>query len=403
LGSVAEDEEDSDESESETSTAPQEERDFLTNPYWIEDPDLKKGEVDYLSSAEILFWKDLIDKYLYPIDQNKDEQARIAKDLKELRDSSVFAFFMINALFVLIVFLLQLNKDSLHIKWPLGVKTNITYDETTQEVHISKEYLQLEPIGLVFVFFFALILVIQFTAMLFHRFGTLAHILASTELNLTCQKKAEDLSQDALIDKHAVEIVKNLQRLQGIDGDYDNDSGSGPDRIARRRTVHNLEKASKPRRQIGTLDVAFKKRFLKLTAEEANSHGNGLFTRQLSMRRETIRALEHRKNSVMAEKRKSQMQTLGAHNEYGMTGSQPAVVRPARPSLAGSVVNIKDVFDMSNGGPHAIYGANPEQQIYGVAAGNLNQGYEHVLEEDERNSLRLTPRNQVSWSNTNGR
>lgn len=64
----------SDESESETSTAPQEERDFLTNPYWIEDPDLKKGEVDYLSSAEILFWKDLIDKYLYPIDQNKDEQ-----------------------------------------------------------------------------------------------------------------------------------------------------------------------------------------------------------------------------------------------------------------------------------------------------------------------------------------
>lgn len=130
--------------------------------------------------------------------------------------------------------------------------------------------------------------------MLFHRFGTLSHILASTELNFCCNKKAEELSQDALIDKvykflftlklltnkpifflngtqkHAVEIVKNLQRLQGIDGDYDNDSGSGPDRIARRRTVHNLEKASKPRRQIGTLDVAFKKRFLKLTADENN-------------------------------------------------------------------------------------------------------------------------------------
>lgn len=67
-----------------------------------------------------------------------------------------------------------------------------------------------------------------------------------------------------------MEIVKNLQRLQGIDGDYDNDSGSGPDRIARRRTVHNLDKASKPRRQIGTLDVAFKKRFLQLTADENN-------------------------------------------------------------------------------------------------------------------------------------
>lgn len=68
------------------------------------------------------------------------------------------------------------------------------------QVHISKEYLQLEPIGLVFVFFFALILVIQFTAMLFHRFGTLSHILASTELNF-CKKKSEDLTQDQLIDK----------------------------------------------------------------------------------------------------------------------------------------------------------------------------------------------------------
>lgn len=54
--------------------------------------------------------------------------------MKELRNSSVFGFFMINALFVLIVFLLQLNKDNIHVKWPLGVKTNITYDETTQEV-----------------------------------------------------------------------------------------------------------------------------------------------------------------------------------------------------------------------------------------------------------------------------
>lgn len=286
------------------------------------------------------------------------------------------------------------------------------------QVHISKEYLQLEPIGLVFVFFFALILVIQFTAMLFHRFGTLAHILASTELNLTCQKKPEELSQDALIDKvsfvflkkknygffiyfflqHAVEIVKNLQRLQGIDGDYDNDSGSGPDRIARRRTVHNLEKASKPRRQIGTLDVAFKKRFLKLTAEE-NQNGNPLFTRQLSMRRETIRALEVRKNSVMAEKRKSQMQTLGANNEYGVTGN---VNRPImRPSIAGSVINIKEVFDMNGGPGSQIYGSTGGQ-IYGTT-GNVNQGYEHVLDEEDRNSLRLTPRNPTQWNNTNGR
>lgn len=142
-----------------------------------------------------------------------------------------------------------------------------------------------------------------------------------------------------------MEIVKNLQRLQGIDGDYDNDSGSGPDRIARRKTIQNLDKAAKPRRQIGTLDVAFKKRFLQLTADDNNpsecdsnrfivwifsgsticpisfATGTPILTRQMTMRRETIRALEVRKNSVMAERRKSQMQTLGANNEYGVAAA----------------------------------------------------------------------------------
>lgn len=41
---------------------------------------------------------------------------------------------MINALFVLIVFLLQLNKDNLHVKWPISARINVTYDEVTQEV-----------------------------------------------------------------------------------------------------------------------------------------------------------------------------------------------------------------------------------------------------------------------------
>lgn len=52
----------------------QEQRDDLINPYWIEDPDLKKGEVDFLSQGELQFWKDLLAKYLYPIDANKEEQ-----------------------------------------------------------------------------------------------------------------------------------------------------------------------------------------------------------------------------------------------------------------------------------------------------------------------------------------
>ena len=51
------------------------------------------------------------------------------KMLKDLRNLVVFAFFMMNALFVLVIFLLQLSKDVLHIRWPFGVKANITFDD----------------------------------------------------------------------------------------------------------------------------------------------------------------------------------------------------------------------------------------------------------------------------------
>lgn len=77
LGAVAEEGENGDlsDSESETaSTVPHNKRDDLVNPYWIEDPDVRKGEVEFLNSNESQFWKDLLEKYLYPIDEDKDEK-----------------------------------------------------------------------------------------------------------------------------------------------------------------------------------------------------------------------------------------------------------------------------------------------------------------------------------------
>ena len=44
---------------------------------------------------------------------------------------------MFNALFVLIVFMLTLNKDILHIDWPFGVKTNITITDDNQVLLLS--------------------------------------------------------------------------------------------------------------------------------------------------------------------------------------------------------------------------------------------------------------------------
>lgn len=240
-------------------------RDDLQNPFWIEDKMLKNGDVAYLHPQEIHFWKELIEKYLYPIDSNKEHQAKIALELKELRNRSVFSFFMLNSLFVLVVFLLQLNKDILHIDWPWGVRENITFIPETNEIRIDKEFLEMEPIGLVFVVFFGLILIIQIVGMLFHRFGTLSHILASVELNC-CNQKIEDISDDAFLDKNAVKIALQLQKLKGIDEDDKSDDSKYGNCVDRRKTIQNLVKRQQQKHRIGTLDVAFRKRFMNITA-----------------------------------------------------------------------------------------------------------------------------------------
>jgi len=303
-------------------TEPQEERDDLINPFWIEDRELGRGEVDYLSGAEIQFWKDLIEKYLHPLDADKQKQAKITAGLKELRDKSVFFFAVFNALFVLIVFMLTLNKDVLHIDWPFGVKENFTLTDDGQII-VTKEYLHLEPIGIVLVFFFFAIVVIQFVAMLFHRFGTISHILASTDLNC-CKAKEDVLSDEALIEKNAVEIVKQMQRLKGLDDEYDSDSAAS-NRLQTRRTIHNLERTRQKKRAIGTLDVAFKKRFFALSGEEEAPGGATdakpsqtpiLGPKHHPMRRETIKALEHARDNLISERKQSKMQTLGASNPH---------------------------------------------------------------------------------------
>merc|ERR1711953_403614 len=245
----------------------------------------------------------------------------------ELRDKAVFFFAMFNALFVLIVFMLTLNKDILHIDWPFGVKTNITITDDNQ-VLVTKEYLHLEPIGIVLVFFFFAIVVIQFVAMPFHRFGTISHILASTELNC-CSKKDDVLTDQDLIEKNAVEIVKQMQRLRGLDGDYDSDSAAS-NRLAHRKTIQNLERTrNNKKRAIGTLDVAFKKRFFALSGEDEaplmdgqkQSSQTPILGAKLPMRRETLKAIEVARDNLISNlqnerKGGSKMQTLGASNPH---------------------------------------------------------------------------------------
>lgn len=56
----------------------------------------------------------------------------MAKDLRTLRNTIAFTFNMINVIYI--VFLLQSNKDILHINWLIGFKTNMTF--TPQEMEV---------------------------------------------------------------------------------------------------------------------------------------------------------------------------------------------------------------------------------------------------------------------------
>ncbi|CAK9292136.1 unnamed protein product [Gordionus sp. m RMFG-2023] len=217
---------------------------------WVNDKSLRKGELTEISQDEETFWKELIETYLYPLDEDEEHKIKIKSDLKSLRNKVILGFYMVNACFILIIFLLQLRKDKIYIVWPWGKKTsrllkdkeilkdNIEdtfYEEFSLEFleNSDKQYLKLEPIALVFLVVFMFLLITQFVAMLAHRFSTFQLILATTELSfLKCWNKKRGLSRfrsglrngksDAsyppqLTAEQAVALVRELQKLEGLD------------------------------------------------------------------------------------------------------------------------------------------------------------------------------------------
>ncbi|CAB3404677.1 unnamed protein product [Caenorhabditis bovis] len=275
---------------------------------WLADKTLKRAEREFIDPEEESFWTDVIDRYLSPLTMDSKEMDRLRAGLLALRNSYTVYFLMINVVFIISVLVLQIHKDCLNIEWPFGPKFNHTvktcygnHDNQNEDVWVMTR-LQLEPIGLVFLVFFVSILVIQFLAMICHRFGTLAHIIASTEL--FCFRKTMDrLSEDELVAQNAVEIAKELQQIRGIDEHTHQADMTIEDRgISRRRVVQNLESSrrSMMKQKTETLDAAFRKRFMALSSEQAPDAGFSARdnSKRLTLRKGTIRALEHRRDSL---------------------------------------------------------------------------------------------------------
>ena len=69
-----------------------------------------------LPPREVQFWYDLIERYLKPLEKDKEKEKLVTLGLKELRNQMVFSFLMINSIWVIMIFLMQDNKDILGIR-----------------------------------------------------------------------------------------------------------------------------------------------------------------------------------------------------------------------------------------------------------------------------------------------
>ena len=128
------------------------------------------GDVKKLKAKEVTFWKELIVKYLKPLEKNAEQEKKVAAGLLELRNSVAFSFVMVNLIWILIIFLLQSNKADLSIPWKIDPQhLNITYSKDDNEIYFKFDYLNLDPIGLSFMALFASVLLVQFIGMITHR------------------------------------------------------------------------------------------------------------------------------------------------------------------------------------------------------------------------------------------
>jgi hypothetical protein len=181
---------------------------------WITHPSLKDGPVRPLrSEKEKKFWKDLIARYLYPLDKNAKQQVKAASDLKQLRNNVVFGLLMGNAIWILILVQLMTLQERLepyYIRLPrinffmdTVVPTNTTENDdliteslvTSSVEHKSpkNEALKVEPFAFIYLIFFGIILCVQFIAMLIHRWSTVLHLVASCNLRSRSATPVEEM------------------------------------------------------------------------------------------------------------------------------------------------------------------------------------------------------------------
>uniref|UniRef100_A0A672R8E9 chitin synthase n=1 Tax=Sinocyclocheilus grahami TaxID=75366 RepID=A0A672R8E9_SINGR len=161
-------------------------------------------QVEKLSEDEQDFWNKLIERYLLPIQDNKAHLEEVTRELKSLRNKAVFLYFIINVLWIVATFFLQaIGTDVLSINIPKY------YPNGT----LAPDPLRVEPLSLMFLLSFALLLIIQFLAMLYHRVYTLIHVVSYRSTEKDYKEKDEEDEEEGLILGNPVNLTVTADDL----------------------------------------------------------------------------------------------------------------------------------------------------------------------------------------------
>ncbi|XP_044028475.1 chitin synthase chs-1-like [Siniperca chuatsi] len=145
---------------------------------------------DTLDQDEEQFFRDLTARYLEPLPEDKKKQKKMADELKELRNKISFVYFIFNALWLVATFTLQLLESTVFIQVP-KVDSNLQY---------TGQYIYIDPLGFMFILSFALLVLIQFLAMLYHRICTLIHYVAFLDTESKSEKQEQQQVTDDEVD-----------------------------------------------------------------------------------------------------------------------------------------------------------------------------------------------------------
>ena len=150
-----------------------------------------------LPPREVKFWYDLIEKYLKPLEKDKEKEKLVTLGLKELRNQMVFSFLMINSFYVVLITMLRLQSP-LKIPWTIFTSFDLngldgvhyTFDYNPPEnmesplVTISRTTIVLDILGLVFLLTFTLITTFQVFGMFLHRWQTCKYFFILVDYDL---------------------------------------------------------------------------------------------------------------------------------------------------------------------------------------------------------------------------